>query len=152
MKAPHSNDLVFYTGGYQIEAHYKTLLENMNMNHATDVVVSGSSAGGLAVYFHIDMIADIIRKGAVTKPRVVGVPDAGIYNSPYPNVISPTDSYVPYEFYNNLGFFMDLPSYNGKMAYAHKFNQIFTNQNATKLNAGGVPNFLIQRMNLIVFL
>jgi len=92
------------------------------MDHASDVIMSGSSAGGLAVFLHIDQVAgeycntfaipapghdrycnllntyfyayvlrcaltfnyhiwlsgpDIIRNGAITKPRIVGVPDAG---------------------------------------------------------------------------
>lgn len=40
----------------------RTLLENFGMRNATDVVISGCSAGGLAVYLGIDAMADIIHE------------------------------------------------------------------------------------------
>ena len=45
------------------------------LTNATDVVVSGTSAGGLAAYLHTDYIASRVPPGA----RVAAMPDAGFF-------------------------------------------------------------------------
>ena len=42
---------------------------------ATDVVVSGCSAGGLATYLHVDDWASMFSKSV----KVVGMPDSGFF-------------------------------------------------------------------------
>ena len=80
---PESGGKIFFGGGYQLEAIYGMLTRrnSFGMNNASDVVVSGSSAGGLAVFLHIDFIANLIRYHQIrgNKPKIVGVPDAGYF-------------------------------------------------------------------------
>lgn len=65
--------------GYKIlQAVYSHLLAYRDLDKASDVIISGSSAGGLAVFLHLDKIADMIRKGG-SKAKIVGVPDAGFF-------------------------------------------------------------------------
>eukprot|EP01006_Ploeotia_vitrea_P035906 TRINITY_DN65948_c7_g2_i1.p1 TRINITY_DN65948_c7_g2~~TRINITY_DN65948_c7_g2_i1.p1 ORF type:complete len:391 (-),score=39.45 TRINITY_DN65948_c7_g2_i1:135-1181(-) len=45
------------------------------MKHATNVVIGGSSAGGLAAYLHVDLWRQHIPKSA----KVVGLPDSGFF-------------------------------------------------------------------------
>ena len=49
------------------------LLQNRGMDEATDVVVTGSSAGGLTVYLHLDDLRAMLPATA----KVVGMVDAG---------------------------------------------------------------------------
>eukprot|EP00041_Stephanoeca_diplocostata_P016470 m.324388 g.324388 ORF g.324388 m.324388 type:complete len:427 (-) comp20373_c0_seq9:1268-2548(-) len=51
---------VFYRGRRVLDAVLAHLLEHENVTRATDVVVSGSSAGGLGVYVNIDHITKIL--------------------------------------------------------------------------------------------
>lgn len=45
------------------------------MGNATEVILSGGSAGGLAVFFNIDHLATLLPKGV----RLTGFPDAGFF-------------------------------------------------------------------------
>ena len=47
---PDSKDVVFFRGRAILDAAYDKLLDKLDLNHATDVLVSGSSAGGLTVF------------------------------------------------------------------------------------------------------
>ena len=48
------------------------------LNQATDVVISGCSAGGLATYLHTDQWCDAIAK-AQPKVKCAGLPDSGFF-------------------------------------------------------------------------
>lgn len=108
-----------FKGSYILEAVYSILLDNFNMSSASDVVVSGSSAGGLSVYLHLDHIAEKITSSAASignAPRVVGVPDAGI--------------------------FMDLPSITGTYLYTPNYKNIFAMQNvSSSMNSGCIAHY-----------
>ena len=90
---------VHYKGYYILGATYSTFLDELGMDRAEEIIVSGTSAGGLSVLLHLDQIAELINAKATTKPRVVGVPDASL--------------------------FMDLPSYKGEYTYTPLFKEIF---------------------------
>jgi hypothetical protein len=72
----------------------------------TEVMVSGCSAGGLAVYLHLDYIAEYL---SATSPmstfHIVGVPESGM--------------------------FMDMPSYDGSQIWTPKYAHIAEMQNVT---------------------
>merc|ERR1712232_585323 len=53
--------------------HY--LLETLGMYVATEVILSGGSAGGLAVFYNLDHLATLLPKGV----RLTGFPDAGFF-------------------------------------------------------------------------
>ena len=73
--------LLYFRGKAILEAVYDSLLRTQGLDKATDVIVSGSSAGGLSVMLNIDKISKIIKAGssAKKKPKVVGVVDAGFF-------------------------------------------------------------------------
>ena len=75
------------------------------MNHASEVVISGSSAGGLAVLNHIDYLKHKIHTRSRTKPVVVGIVDGG--------------------------YFMDIPSISGESLINQVYKNIFLQQNVT---------------------
>ena len=49
-----------------------------HLDTATEVILSGGSAGGLAVYYHLDYIAAAV-KSMAPAARVTGFPDAGYF-------------------------------------------------------------------------
>jgi len=69
---------LWFRGKHILEAMQDDLLEFHGLRDASDVVISGCSAGGLATYLHVDKWADKLRKES-TNPdlHVVGMPDSG---------------------------------------------------------------------------
>ena len=75
-----------YHRGYRIlKAFITDLYQNKGLNAATDIVISGESAGGLAVYLHIENINQLIQDLDITtnnndhKYKIVGLIDSGIF-------------------------------------------------------------------------
>jgi len=65
---------LYYRGGYALDALLADLDANQGLSTATDVVVSGCSAGGLATFLHVDEYAE-----RYTSANVVGMPDSGFF-------------------------------------------------------------------------
>jgi len=57
----------------------------LGMSKATDVILSGGSAGGLAVFYNLDHVATLLPKST----RLVGFPDAGFF------LVSPVSQLTP---------------------------------------------------------
>ena len=72
---------LYFRGAAIIKAVYDNLIKDFGVDKATDVIISGSSAGGLTVMLHIDRIARWIKDSSKLdkSPRVVGVSDAGYF-------------------------------------------------------------------------
>jgi hypothetical protein len=66
---------IYYRGFRILEAIFSDLFTNRGLNKATDVVVSGCSAGGLATYLHLDWW----RNNLPVSIKVVGLPDSGFF-------------------------------------------------------------------------
>jgi len=66
-----------------LETIVERLLNTTDMLSATDVVLSGTSAGGIGVYQHIDWFAETVAARAHSQdlpaPRVAGVPIEGMF-------------------------------------------------------------------------
>eukprot|EP00698_Gefionella_okellyi_P001026 TRINITY_DN1088_c0_g1_i2.p2 TRINITY_DN1088_c0_g1~~TRINITY_DN1088_c0_g1_i2.p2 ORF type:complete len:292 (+),score=47.45 TRINITY_DN1088_c0_g1_i2:346-1221(+) len=69
------NQPLYYRGYRILNAIITDLLQNQHMDNATDVLVGGDSAGGLATWIHTDLWAERLPATA----RVVGVPDSGFF-------------------------------------------------------------------------
>ena len=80
VKPDGSDEKIFFRGHAILDAVYDSLINDRNMAYATDIVISGSSAGALAVLQHIDYIANKIRSGSmISDVKIAGIPDAGYF-------------------------------------------------------------------------
>ena len=69
---------IFYRGARIHRATVETLLAVEGLSAATDVVLSGGSAGGLATFLHADSWRDAILASS-PNAKVVAVPDSGFF-------------------------------------------------------------------------
>lgn len=69
------NATLHFRGRACLSAVVAALLEDEGMSGASDVVLSGGSAGGLAVYYH----ADFVRGLLPASTRLAAAPDAGFF-------------------------------------------------------------------------
>ena len=68
---------VFFSGGYITEALFQDL-QRFGFKIASDVVLSGCSAGAIRIFGHLDTLRDYTTAAAVSS-RVVGLADSGFY-------------------------------------------------------------------------
>ena len=68
-----------FRGRAILDAHIKSILNERGMKQATDVIVSGCSAGGLATYLHCDHWADAIASATSNTAKVACMPDSGFF-------------------------------------------------------------------------
>jgi len=73
------NTTLHFRGRAILDAEIKSLLQERGMYKATDVVVSGCSAGGLATFLHCDHWADAISKATNGGAKVACMPDSGFF-------------------------------------------------------------------------
>ena len=66
---------MYMRGRANFDALIRTLLEDEGMSKATEVILSGGSAGGLATFYNLDHLATLLPVGA----RLTGFPDAGYF-------------------------------------------------------------------------
>ena len=71
----YQDHALFFKGRKIMDAIFQDLLVNRGLNLATDAVVSGCSAGGLASILHGDHVRDMLPK----ETRVVVMPDSGFF-------------------------------------------------------------------------
>lgn len=76
--ATYKNKTLYWRGKRVREAMSSDLLQNRGLNRATDVVISGCSAGGLATFLHTDQWCDAV-KIASPSAKCVGLPDSGFF-------------------------------------------------------------------------
>jgi len=76
--ASYKGKTLYWRGKRIREAIAKDLMEKRGLHEATDLVVSGCSAGGLATYLHTDQWCDFLK---ATNPaaKCVGLPDSGFF-------------------------------------------------------------------------
>ena len=72
---PATNRTLYFRGKRILRAVLLDLLSSQGMDNATDIVLSGCSAGGLAVYLQADYVASFLP----TATRLVAVPDSGYF-------------------------------------------------------------------------
>ena len=83
---PHSPKPVHFRGRACFDALVQDLQKSYGLSKATEVILSGGSAGGLAVFYNVDHLADLLG----SKVMLTGFPDAGVSppsppNSPVPD-------------------------------------------------------------------
>jgi hypothetical protein len=65
---------LYFRGRKNFNAVLDWMVSNKKMDDATEIVISGDSAGGLATYWHLDAF-----KERFPKAHVVGAPDSGFF-------------------------------------------------------------------------
>jgi len=70
------SDTIYYRGHRVLIATVKDLLKNQGLDKATDVLVLGDSAGGMATFFHSDLIRTMMPESVT---RFKGMPLSGIF-------------------------------------------------------------------------
>lgn len=79
---------LFFRGRYITEALVSDLSTRHGLGNATDVVVSGCSAGAIRVFAHLDAVVALLPSTA----KVVGFPDSGFYMDL--NIFTPLKHFV----------------------------------------------------------
>ena len=74
-------DTLWFRGKHVLKALQTDLLTNRGLEKATDVVISGCSAGGLATFLHVDDWAALPKLAAA---KIRGMPDSGMLSPPPP--------------------------------------------------------------------
>jgi len=95
---------IYSRGRYILDALFGTLAARHGLGAATDYVINGNSAGGLAAFLHADYVSALVR-GLAPGAKVVAVPDSG--------------------------FFMDVADFNGNRNLWSSFAETFAFHNAT---------------------
>ena len=70
-----NNSLLYFRGRSNFDALVEDLRTNHGMDQAAEIILSGGSAGGLAVFYNLDHLAAVVGP----KVMVTGFPDAGMY-------------------------------------------------------------------------
>ncbi len=77
----YKDTTLFFRGALNTRSHIKWADSKYGLNKAEKIVISGSSAGGIATYLWVDYL-----RGMVDDPRkVYGVVDSGIFYDPAVN-------------------------------------------------------------------
>lgn len=93
---------LWYRGHRVKDALIADLMHNYGLGNATNVVVSGCSAGGLSTYLHADAVAGVFDTSKVRVKAMAG-----------------------------SGYFMDAPNLYGKRVYTDEMAYVFQFQNAS---------------------
>lgn len=115
---PDHNTSLHYKGRFILDAVHDTVLLKEGMNNASEIIISGTSAGGLTTMLHADYLHAKYDAASIrsSPPRVSAVPDAG--------------------------FFMDLPSIDGTYLYTPNYRNVFEMQGAKdSVNAECVAHY-----------
>jgi hypothetical protein len=80
----HKNQQLFFRGKYNLDATFADLAKLHGLGSATEVLIGGDSAGGLATFLHIDNMKEMIHAANAEsnspKALVVGMPDSGYWS------------------------------------------------------------------------
>jgi len=113
------NIVPLYSRGHRIlKAVYNDLLNIQGMNNATDIVITGCSAGGLSTWLHSDWIKDNLLNNLNNKDaRISALPDSG--------------------------FFIDYNGYTGNTNYSNGMKWVFNNGNMSygSINSDCINNY-----------
>ena len=75
--ATYNGTKLYYRGKRIREAVFDSLVTEHGLGKATDAVISGCSAGGLATFLHTDQWCDALKEKS--KVKCVGMPDSGFF-------------------------------------------------------------------------
>eukprot|EP01084_Bolivina_argentea_P088259 159366_1 len=73
------NTTIYFRGWNNLNAVFDKLRDDYGLNNATNVLFTGSSAGGLSTWLHSDYIGDYVRKYAGDNVDFMAMPDSGFF-------------------------------------------------------------------------
>lgn len=71
----YKDTTLYFRGAAITRSHFKWLIKTYHMDQASTILLSGGSAGGIAVYLWDEYLRSMVRKPFVVK----SVPDSGIF-------------------------------------------------------------------------
>jgi len=74
----HNGTKLHFRGSRVRQAIAQDLFQKMGMSNATEMVVAGGSAGGLATFLHLDQWCDLLHS-LQPSAKCVGLPDSGFF-------------------------------------------------------------------------
>jgi len=75
----YGSQTLYFRGHWILNAIQRELLKNHGLDTASDIVISGCSAGGLATYFHTDEWVSLHGMFSKSPAKIVGLPDSGYF-------------------------------------------------------------------------
>lgn len=136
-----SGTIIYFRGRYILDAVINDLLGAMGLASASEIVLSGCSAGGLATYIHADYFGSRMppaarytalpgacapspRRASIARGTRTGAPRLpSACLRPCPPAHSACSA--------GAGFFLDTPSYGGGYIYTPIYQYVFNMQNVT---------------------
>lgn len=76
---PGTNQTLMFRGIKNFDATLNYAFENLGLKTATDMVVTGGSAGGLSTFLHTDRVANAMKKNAPNLKQIRGAPIVGFF-------------------------------------------------------------------------
>jgi len=105
---------LWFRGLRNLDATLEYAFEHLGLTEATEMVVSGASAGGLATYLHVDRISELMRVKAPKIQRTIALPI--------------------------VGYFLDHPDVDGFRRYSAQMEYVVGMQNVSDRSHGGPLN------------
>ena len=68
-----------FAGQHILRAVVADAAARHGLGNASDVLIGGCSAGGIATFAHLDMMADLVQRTGKSKMRIAGFADSGYY-------------------------------------------------------------------------
>lgn len=75
----HPGEVVYFRGLQNLDSTLDYAFAQLGLDQATEVVVTGGSAGGLSTFLHADRIADRVKAGAKDCKRTTAAPTVGYF-------------------------------------------------------------------------
>ena len=76
---------LFFRGKTNTMKIIEYALEHLDLKLASEIIVSGQSAGGVAVYNWVDYISETVRNVSFMNPKIYGIADSGIFLDVFSN-------------------------------------------------------------------
>lgn len=76
---PYKGKLLHYKGLRNLDATLDYAFKQLGLGDATEMVVTGGSAGGLSTFLHVDRVAARMRAGAPGCKRTTAAPVVGYF-------------------------------------------------------------------------
>lgn len=135
-QSTYNGTQLYYRGLSNRIGAIRTLLFQHGLNTADTVIVSGKSAGSLAVFVAIDHISDMIREVNTGGVRVFGLGDSGFflkYNSAYRSTgmtfTNGSNQYVGYVNVNSKKYAEEIDISTFRNIYATKMKAVYKMMN-----------------------